>query len=143
MKFRVDFDRYVSPRAFGVETLFIWPILAGILHGQVLQGQAKVSGVVSADVVPVDQVVNADAETYDSQPSLGIASDGGTWMAWHAYHRGRDRVLVRRERVLRRGLACDEVMHDDLAPVEFVGTASVLNGESFRFSDHSVPSHTD
>jgi len=46
--------------------------------------------------LPADLVVNAEGATYDSDPSLAAAPDGSAWMAWHAYHSGRDRVLARR-----------------------------------------------
>jgi len=41
-------------------------------------------------------VVNAEGDTYDSHPSTVVSEDGTTWVAWHAYRQGRDRVLVRR-----------------------------------------------
>lgn len=41
-------------------------------------------------------VVNADGKTYDSHPSATVLRNGDTWMAWHAYYRNQDRVLVRR-----------------------------------------------
>jgi len=40
--------------------------------------------------------VNAEGDSYDSKPSLTVLPDGTTWMAWHAYRTGRDRVLARR-----------------------------------------------
>ena len=50
----------------------------------------------SPDGAPADLVVNAPGESSDSKPSFSVAHDGTTWIAWHAYHRGRDRVLIRR-----------------------------------------------
>ena len=38
---------------------------------------------------------NSEGSTYDSHPSTAIALDGRTWIAWHAYHDGRDQVLAR------------------------------------------------
>ena len=38
---------------------------------------------------------NSEGNTYDSRPSTAIAPDGRTWIAWHAYHGGRDQVLAR------------------------------------------------
>jgi len=43
-----------------------------------------------------DTVLNPDTATYDSHPSAASLADGTTWIAWHAYDAGRDRVLVRR-----------------------------------------------
>ncbi|NQT15565.1 MAG: DUF3604 domain-containing protein [Planctomycetes bacterium] len=45
---------------------------------------------------PPDLVVNGEGKSYDSEPSLAVLPDGGAWMAWHAYYRGRDRVFLRR-----------------------------------------------
>jgi hypothetical protein len=91
MESRIDFGRYVLRRALGVETLVIWAILAVLLHRPILPREAD-----AAESLPVHLAVNAGTETYDSQPSLVIARDGGAWTAWHGYQRGRDRVLVRR-----------------------------------------------
>ncbi|MBC8873638.1 MAG: hypothetical protein H8E44_29730 [Planctomycetes bacterium] len=41
-------------------------------------------------------VVNPDTQTNDSKPSLAVLADGSTWMAWHAYSPGRDRICARR-----------------------------------------------
>lgn len=43
-----------------------------------------------------DVVVNGDSGTNDTMPSMAVLSDGSTWIAWHAYRDGRDRVLARR-----------------------------------------------
>ena len=43
-----------------------------------------------------DVTINADGSTYDSHPSATTAADGATWIAWHAYRDGKDRVLLRR-----------------------------------------------
>jgi hypothetical protein len=42
-----------------------------------------------------DVVVNAEGDTYDSRPSVAVSPNGNVWMAWHAYHMGRDRILAR------------------------------------------------
>ena len=67
--------------------------LGGLL---ISMGTAGGSQVESLDKAPADLVVNAEGESSDSKPSLSVAGDGTTWIAWHAYHRGRDRVLMRR-----------------------------------------------
>ena len=43
-----------------------------------------------------DLVVNGEGKTYDFKLSLVLLPDGSEWMAWHAYHMSRDRVLARR-----------------------------------------------
>ena len=48
------------------------------------------------DAIATDVTINADGSTYDSHPSAVTTSDGTTWIAWHAYHDGRDSVLLRR-----------------------------------------------
>ncbi len=45
---------------------------------------------------PADLVINTEGESSDSKPSLSVARDGSTWLAWHAYNRGRDWVAIRR-----------------------------------------------
>ncbi len=42
-----------------------------------------------------DLVVNGEGKSYDSEPSLAVLADRSMWLAWHAYYRGRDRVLCR------------------------------------------------
>ncbi len=49
-----------------------------------------------AQAAPTPCIVNAEGQTYDSHPSTAVAADGTTWIAWHAYHGGNDRVLLRR-----------------------------------------------
>ncbi|MHC4400777.1 MAG: hypothetical protein ACYTG0_13965, partial [Planctomycetota bacterium] len=56
---------------------------------QVNDGPASQSG-------PADLTVNAEGKSYDSKPSLCVLPGRGTWMAWHAYHKGCDRVTARR-----------------------------------------------
>ena len=70
-----------------------WLALGGLL---ISMGTVGGSQMESLDKFPVDLVVNAQGESSDSKPSLSVAHDGTTWIAWHAYHRGRDRVLIRR-----------------------------------------------
>jgi len=43
-----------------------------------------------------DLIRNGEGPTYDSKLVLAASPDGATWAAWHAYHRGRDSVVVRR-----------------------------------------------
>ncbi len=53
-----------------------------------------VSGVAAAPIT----VNENSGPTYDSHPSavqIEVGGEGRTWMAWHAYHRSRDRVLAR------------------------------------------------
>ena len=45
---------------------------------------------------PSGLIVNPDTPTNDSKPSLAVLADGSTWMAWHAYSPGRDRICARR-----------------------------------------------
>ena len=42
-----------------------------------------------------DVVINAGGSSYDSQPSFAVLPDGATWIAWRAYYRGQERILVR------------------------------------------------
>jgi hypothetical protein len=50
----------------------------------------------SASVTSI--AVNADSRTYDSHPSATTTDDGSTWITWHAYHGGRDQIILRRNR---------------------------------------------
>lgn len=60
-------------------------------------GGAERDGLARAlEGVPAELVVNGEGKSYDSAPSLAVLPDGSTWMAWHAYYRGCDRVLIRR-----------------------------------------------
>lgn len=52
--------------------------------------------VFGADGQPPGLIVNPDTQTNDSKPSLAVLADGSTWMAWHAYSPGRDRICARR-----------------------------------------------
>ena len=70
-------------------------LLGSIPLGSALGAQQRALAQVLPEA-PADLVVNAEGNTYDSKPSLATGRDGTTWIAWHAYHRGRDRVLARR-----------------------------------------------
>ena len=70
-----------------------WLALGGLL---ISMGTVGGSQVKSLDRAPADLIVNAQGQTSDSKPSLSVARDGTTWIAWHAYLRGRDSVLARR-----------------------------------------------
>ena len=48
------------------------------------------------DAQPPGLIANPDTHTNDSKPSLAALADGSTWMAWHAYSPGRDRISARR-----------------------------------------------
>ena len=52
--------------------------------------------VCGADSLPSGLIVNPDTQTNDSKPSLAVLSDGSTWLAWHAYSPGCDRICTRR-----------------------------------------------
>ena len=59
------------------------------------------SGQLAQDPFGVDNqpspfIVNPDTRTNDSKPSLAVLADGSTWMAWHAYSPGLDRICARR-----------------------------------------------
>jgi hypothetical protein len=77
--------------ALGLLAWFIWPIPPGVAPGAEEPALAR-----ALRDPPAHVVVNAEGKTYDSKPSLAVLPDGTTWMAWHAYYRGRDRVLARR-----------------------------------------------
>ncbi len=47
------------------------------------------------NAMSVDVVINQEGTTYDSHPSAVTTSTGITWIAWHAYQGGSDRVLLR------------------------------------------------
>ncbi len=71
----------------GMNAWLLFPLFLAFLF-------VGVSGVVAAPIT-----VNEDSgPTYDSHPSAAeveVGGEGRTWMAWHAYHRSRDRVLAR------------------------------------------------
>ena len=70
-------------------------------------------------------IVNADGKTYDSHPSATVLKNGGIWMAWHAYHRNHDRVLVRRMSATGQAGPLHEVSRPDIlvnSPPEIVAT---------------------
>ncbi len=64
-----------------------------------------------------DLVVNADAQSNDSKPSLAVLPDGTIWIAWHAYFKPScDRILARKvgpgglgsvHQLSQQGTACD------------------------------------
>ena len=67
--------------------------LSGLFFAPVLEAEESRFNV---QALPADTLVNPDGETYDSHPSAVVGRDGATWIAWHAYHDKRDRVLLRR-----------------------------------------------
>ena len=101
--------RSVPGVAVGLVVLDVWSISAGSGVGADPRDLARV-----LQNAPKDLVVNAEGDTYDSNPSLVVAPDGSVRMAWHAYHLGHDRTLARR-----------------LSPGE-PGPVTVIDGESKR-----------
>ena len=89
---------------------------------------AKAGGVVLATEEslsePPESVINAEGPTSDSKAALAVSADDHQWAAWHAYHRGRDRVIARRIGPGRLGPAhvVSEEGHAHTAPLILTGT---------------------
>ena len=40
--------------------------------------------------------INSESKGYDSHPSMSVADDGATWIAWHSYVNSREQIKARR-----------------------------------------------
>lgn len=72
-------------------------ILAAIAVASLLAGLSQSArDTLGADSQRSGRIANPDTGTNDSKPSFAVLADGSTWMAWHAYSPGRDRICARR-----------------------------------------------
>lgn len=97
---RTGFDpsrRGVGPDHLHTPILFEWSAVptARVLVLVLCCGGTIAAAAQNAGSSVASIAVNADSTTYDSHPSAVTAADGSTWVAWHAYHASRDRIILR------------------------------------------------